>query len=126
MPKMNIDKSIVIDKPISEVYSTIRDFNKWTAWSPWIITDPEAKVTVAADNNSYEWVGPVTGEGNMKITSEKENERIDIDLTFLKPWKSEAKVWFIFKDEGGSTKVNWGMDSSLPFFLFWMKNMMNM
>jgi predicted transcriptional regulator YdeE len=60
----------------------------------------------------------------MKITNEKENERIDIDLNFLKPWKSFAKVWLTFKDEGENTRVNWGMDSSIPFFLFFMKSMM--
>ncbi|MEO9533246.1 MAG: SRPBCC family protein [Crocinitomicaceae bacterium] len=124
MPKLHIEKSILVDKPIAEIYNKLNNYNHWTPWSPWIITDPDAKVTIAEDAKSYEWTGPVTGDGKMAIFNEVENERIDIDLTFLKPWKSTAKVWFRFKEEGQSTRVYWGMDSSLPFFLFFIKNMM--
>ena len=124
MTKMYIDKSILIHKKVNEVYNILSDFNHWTVWSPWIITDPEAKVTVAEDAKSYKWSGPITGDGSMTITSEKENENIKIDLLFFKPWKSEAKVWFNLKDEVESTRVSWGMNSNLPFFLFWMKKMM--
>ena len=47
-----------------------------------------------------------------------------MDLTFLKPCKSQAKVAFYLKEEGASTQVRWTMDSVLPFFLFWMKKSM--
>ena len=124
MPKFHVDKSITINKPISEVFNTLNDYSKWTPWSPWLVTEPEAKVTVAPDNKSYEWQGKVTGEGNMKIYNEIENEKIEIDLTFLKPWKSTAKTWFDLKPDGENTKVHWKMNSQLPFFMFWMKNMM--
>lgn len=124
MPKFHIDKSITINKPIGEVYNTLNDYSKWRPWSPWLVTEPDAKVTVAPDNKYYEWQGKVTGEGNMKIYNEIENEKIEIDLTFLKPWKSTAKTWFDLSADGEGTKVHWKMDSSLPFFMFWMKNMM--
>jgi len=124
MPKMHIEKSVKIEKPVAEVYNLLNNFDNWTPWSPWLITDPDAKVTVAEDKKSYEWTGPVTGDGNMKIYGGKENERIDIDLTFLKPWKSTAKVWFDLNTEGAGTRVKWGMDSKIPFFIFFMKNLM--
>ena len=47
-----------------------------------------------------------------------------MDLTFLKPWKSQAKVAFYLKEEGASTQVRWTIDSGIPFFLFWMKKQM--
>lgn len=124
MPAMNISRSITINASVGDVYSRLNDFNHWTAWSPWLIMDPDAKVTVADDAKYYEWEGKRTGEGNMSITEEKENEAIHYDLTFLKPWKSEAKVRFLFDGNGDSTKLTWEMDSSLPFFMFWMKKMM--
>jgi len=124
MPKLNVNESVLINNPVAEVFKTLNNYNTWTAWSPWLITDPEAKVNVAADAKSYDWEGPISGSGGMKITNEKENERIDIDLNFLKPWKSFAKVWFNFKDEGDSTRLEWGMDSKMPFFMFWMKTLM--
>ncbi len=124
MPKMHISKSIVVDAPADKVFQTITDFKKWQPWSPWLITEPEAKVTVSDDSKSYEWTGKRTGEGNMKILNEEENKSVDIDLNFLKPWKSHADVRFELSENGDGTKVTWLMDSSLPFFLFFMKKMM--
>jgi effector-binding domain-containing protein len=57
----------------------------------------------------------------MKLNSEVENQSLDMDLNFIKPWKSFAKVGFEIKPKGEGTDVSWTMASSLPFFLFWMK-----
>jgi len=125
MPKMHINKSIEIGTTKENVYKTISDFHNWREWSPWMIMEPKATVQVDDSGKSYSWEGVKVGAGEMIITKEVENERIDIDLTFLKPWKSKAKVWFELEDSGyGKTRLSWLMDSSLPFFMFWMTKMM--
>jgi len=124
MAKLNISKSITIDAPVVKVFQTVSDFHNWRVWSPWLITEPEAKVTVASDGKSYSWEGDRTGSGNIKVTNEAKNESVDYDLNFLKPWKSEASVRFETKSTGQGTEVTWLMNSSLPFFLFWMKKSM--
>lgn len=124
MPKMHIDKSTTINAPVEKIYNKLGDFNHWRIWSPWLIQEPEAKVTVSNDAKSYSWEGDRIGSGNMKITAESTNRSIDYDLNFLKPWKSSAKVRFELVSKNGRTKVTWLMDSSLPIFLFWMKKMM--
>ena len=124
MPKMSIKRSVEVYAPADKVYNVLDNFNTWTAWSPWLIMDPEAKVNVREDAKYYEWEGERVGSGQMSIINEKENESIDYDLLFLKPWKSKAKVSFHTKTKGDSTEVTWTMDSSLPFFMFWMKAMM--
>ncbi len=124
MPKTHVDKSVLINKKSNEVFTILNDFNHWTAWSPWIILEEGVKVKVEENNKFYSWEGDITGSGNMRIISEKENESIEIDLAFLKPWKSTAKVGLILKEEAGGTRVHWTMDGSLPWFMFWMKKMM--
>lgn len=126
MPKMHIKKSIEIKAPVAKVFSTISDFHHWQPWSPWLIMEPEAKVIVADDGKEYSWEGKKVGSGEMKITKEEDLKRVDVDLTFLKPWKSHAKVWFEVDntDDGDSTNLSWYMDSSLPFFMFWMTKTM--
>lgn len=124
MPKIHIDKSILINASAEKIYGIINDFHKWEPWSPWLITDQETKLDIRKDGKYYDWAGPVTGTGNMTIISEKENERVDYDLLFLKPFKSRAKVSFVLKQEGDAVRVHWLMDNSLPFFMFWMKKMM--
>ena len=124
MPNIHVSKSILIKAPAEQIYRKLNDFSHWTAWSPWLIQEPEAKVDVSVGGKSYAWEGKRIGSGNMAVTAETRNQSIDYDLTFLKPWKSTAKVRFELEPKGESTEVTWFMDSSLPFFLFWMKKSM--
>ncbi len=124
MPKMNVIRSEQINAPASQVFSVIHDMSQWAKWSPWLIMDPAAKVDVATDKKSYSWDGPRTGSGNMKVLSADENQSVDYELNFLKPWKSTAKVKFVLDEKDGTTQTSWHMDSSLPFFLFFMKKSM--
>lgn len=124
MPKMNIKKRKLINAPLKKVYNTLNQMSTWQTWSPWLIMDPDTKVDVGTDNKSYSWSGKRTGKGHMKITSEIKNQSINYDLSFLKPWKSEAKVKFTTTEKDGGTEVIWHMDSSIPWFMFWLKKMM--
>lgn len=123
MPKINVTKSISINAPQQKVKEFLTDFHNWKNWSPWLICEPEATVDYADDGKYYKWEGNRVGSGEMQVTAINDNS-IDYDLTFLKPWKSKAKVGFNFKEEGETTIVNWTMESSLPFFMFWMKKAM--
>ncbi|MCT4582398.1 MAG: SRPBCC family protein [Flavobacteriales bacterium] len=123
MPKLTVKKSIVIKASPEKVYGVVADFSQWQPWSPWLIMEDGVKVNVRADKKYYEWEGDLVGAGNMTVASEKEFTRIDYDLMFLKPWKSKAKVAFELEKQGDETLVTWYMNSSLPFFLFWMKKM---
>lgn len=124
MPKIEVMKSIIIDVPIENVYPCVADLKRFTYWSPWLILEPETKVTVSDDHQSYGWEGQRIGSGRMIVTSFEKNSSVDYDLFFLKPWKSEAKVRFELKSLESGTEVKWLMHSSLPWFMFWMKSMM--
>ncbi|GLR16416.1 SRPBCC family protein [Portibacter lacus] len=124
MPKFTVSRSILINAPVEKVFNTINDLNTWVVWSPWLIMDRATVVNVSGDAKSYDWNGKRTGSGDMRIINEVEYETIDLDLNFIKPFKSHAKVNFTLNSEGNNTNVTWNMDSSLPFFMFWMKKMM--
>lgn len=124
MSNMHLDRSIIIDKPANEIYPHISDFNNWSAWSPWTILDDKTKVKVSEDGKFYEWESAIIGSGNMKMLSENTNQSLDIELKFLKPWKSKANVSFKLIPKGQSTEVHWIMDSKMPFFMFFFKKMM--
>jgi len=124
MPKLNVTRSIEINASPEKIFNILSDFSHWTAWSPWLIMEPEAKVTVSEDKKYYHWEGVRTGSGEMKLVSEKPNQSIDIDLTFLKPWKSKSKIRFEINPKADQSTVTWIMDGGLPFFFFFMKKMM--
>lgn len=122
MPAIYVSEETIINKPINEVYAYVRDFEKWPEWSPWLICEKETKLSFQKD--SYSWEGKVVGAGEMSVASARENQQIDYKLEFLKPWKSKADVCIKFEPSGDGTKVKWIMDSSLPWFMFFMKGMM--
>jgi len=124
MPKFHVTKSKLINAPVSKVYDIVSDLSSWTAWSPWLIMDPDSKVNVSDAGKFYEWDGPRVGSGNLRVVNEDKNKRVDFDLKFLKPWKSQAKTWMEVRPKDGGTEITWLMDSSLPFFMFFMKKMM--
>ncbi|HCD52956.1 MAG TPA: hypothetical protein DEQ34_10940 [Balneolaceae bacterium] len=124
MPTINVSASVSIEKSPSEVFQILNDFKQWIPWSPWLIMEPDVKLTFSDDSNYYHWEGDRVGAGEMTITGAKENETLFMDLTFLKPWKSEAKITFKLNPDGKGTHVKWIMDSSLPWFMFWMKSSM--
>lgn len=124
MPKMNFSRFMWIDATEEKVWERIIDFNEWKIWSPWAILEPSSKVDVSEDGKFYKWVGKQIGEGSMKIVDFDTNKRVEIDLNFLKPWKSYAKVILYLRPKNNGCEVEWEMQSSLPFFLFFMKKMM--
>jgi len=86
--------------------------------------DPDTEVDVSYDEKSYSWSGKRTGKGHMEITREIKNQTIDYNLTFLKPWKSVAYVKFTTTTTSEGNPVTWQKNSSLPWFMFWMKKKM--
>ena len=128
MPKFQLARTAVINAPPGKVFQTIADYGTWTTWSPWLLADPEATVTVSQNSSSvgstYHWTGTVTGEGELAHRTLQPNQLIEDNLTFIKPFKSLAKTSFQLRPEGQGTHVEWSMDSSLPWFLFWMIPMM--
>lgn len=121
--KYHLSRSITIDAPVKKVRPHVADFNKWEAWSPWDVVDPDQKSKSEGKpgevGHKMSWEGEITGSGKMAI-EKVEGDNFYHDLEFLAPFKSKAKTSVLLKEEGGKTKVTWTMDSSMPFFLFFM------
>jgi predicted transcriptional regulator YdeE/uncharacterized protein YndB with AHSA1/START domain len=124
MPSFTVSKSITINASPTKIFSIISDYHHWPVWSPWLITEPGVNVVVKTDGKEYSWQGKRTGSGEMKIIKETAPQRLDMQVHFLKPWKSTSPVWFELKQQGQGTEVTWGMTGSLPFFMFFMTKMM--
>lgn len=128
MPAYQVTRRIDIAKPLPEVKAYLQDFRNWPAWSPWLIQEPDATLTYKGSqgevDSSYAWEGKRIGTGSMLLSDISDN-KLSIKLQFVKPFKSKANVAFELQPLGdSSTKVTWKMDSSLPFFMFFMKSMM--
>lgn len=124
MPKFHIERSIEINAPAARVREVIQDYKQWEIWSPWLCMEPSARLefegTPASTGHAYSWEGDMVGAGRMELAS-TDGDFDHMDLAFLKPFKSQAKVKFETTAlNNDTTRVTWHMDSGLPFFMFFM------
>jgi len=121
--KYHISRSIHIEAIPAKVKSLLEDFSKWSSWSPWTVLEPTQKGSVTGEKgsvgHSMTWDGDIIGAGTMTISEVKDNFWKH-DIAFTKPFKSKAVATMAVSEEKGGTKVTWTMDSSMPFFLFFM------
>ena len=129
MPAYHVQNDIEIEASITAVRAAIEDFHQWPAWSPWLCAEPETPMnfsgTPGQPGHAYDWSGTLVGAGEMTLDNIEESDRLqqlNMNLTFIRPFKSTARVRFDLEPLGDQrTHVTWHMDSQLPFFLFFMK-----
>ena len=124
MPKLEIESSILIEAPISEVYNLVSEYKRWPEWSPWLVAEREAVLEFGDDGRSYSWDGAIVGSGNMQLLEDETDTSLKMQLTLLTPWKSKSEVHFQFEKAYDNTRVTWRMNGSLPFFMFFLRSMM--
>jgi len=120
MPKIfNIEKSIIINKPVREVMKRVGDLNDYARWNPWQQADPSSIKTITGTphtpGHKYAWEGRKTGVGSLTL-NDLDEKHIHFDLEFFKPWKSKAKDNWLFEPWGDAeTKVTWQNSGELPW-----------
>lgn len=116
-----IQKEIVIDRPDSTVYEHVRFLNNHKAFNAWLLKDPNIKLTSTNKDGDVGYV--LSYEGNKEVGSGKQeikrlqhNKMVDIELTFLKPFKSVSETPFEFESLGlAQTKVKWTMRGKMNY-----------
>lgn len=127
--KLHIAKSVCISSSPIKVYDVISDLSKWNIWSPWMHDEPTAKTeyrgSAGQPGQSLSWNGEVIGSGKMTILSLQRNQQVEMQIEFFTPWKSVAQVIFDVNGKSAEqTEITWTMNSTLPIFMFFFKNMM--
>ncbi len=120
MPKIyNIERTVIIKRPVPEVMKRVGNLNDYSIWNPWQQSEPNSARTITGTANTpghkYAWQGKKIGVGSLTINS-LDDKHIHFDLLFLKPWKSKAKDNWLFEHWGdGETKVTWQNSGGLPW-----------
>ncbi|MCT4643783.1 MAG: SRPBCC family protein [Carboxylicivirga sp.] len=124
----HVKRSMKIKTPIATAYDLVSDYKTWKSWSPWLCMEPDAKVDITQDGKGVgavnSWVGDLVGSGEIEHLELKENESINQEIRFLKPFKSKSKVYWTFAETENGCEVTWGMEGAMPFlFKFMAKKM---
>ena len=98
-----VSRQLRIDSAPDAIYGLISDFRNWTKWSPWEQIDPKMKRDFGepgkdpetGTGSKYRWKGNAkAGTGKMTILNAVPAQRVEIDLQFIKPFKSHATTTF--------------------------------
>ena len=105
-----------------DVFARVGNLENWDDFSPWAELDPDMKKTYAGEpgavGSTYHWTGNrKVGEGNMTITDTTPNERVVLDLKFIKPFKSESVTELDLSPSGDGTTVTWRMTGANTFMV---------
>ena len=118
----SVERQITINKPITQVYDYVKNLENWVHWSPWNIHDPNTVMTYDRPNEvggSYAWDSKHIGIGSMTTLTAVPYVKMTMDLRFIKPFKSQADVQFLFDSnktagDANSTTVTWRMQCKMP------------
>ena len=117
----NIERKIVIDKPVNEVFHYIRHLKNQDQYSKWVMMDPNMKKDFRGTDGAvgfvYAWDGNrEAGKGEQEIIRIDENKMLEVELRFEKPFKSVAQAPFVTEAVSETqTRVTWTMSGTTKY-----------
>lgn len=118
---VKVERSIVINKPKSEVFEYAKYLKNQDQYSFWAQLDPDMQKEYRGTDGTVgfvsSWIGNEdVGQGEQEITGIVEGEKINYQLRFIKPFESVADSYMSTVQENEtSTKVSWGFNSEMPY-----------
>ena len=128
----HVNRSMVINKPLPETFNFLKSLRNQDFWSPWEKKDPNMKKEFTGVDGTpgftSHWEGNKdVGVGEQEIKRIVENERIESELRFIKPWKSVSDCYIkTEKVDANSTRVTWGFSGNNKFPMTIMALFMSM
>jgi uncharacterized protein YndB with AHSA1/START domain len=121
-----IQRQIVIDKPVQEVFDYIKLVKNQEQYSHWVMQDPTNKITYTGVDGTIGFLGAWEGEqragkGEQEIVDLKNNESTRLEVRFEKPFKNTAYTTMTTVPLNlNQTQVNWEMEgrNKFPMTLF--------
>ena len=111
--KHQVEVTMEVDAPPATVFALINDFERFTEWSSWRQTDPNAQFLYSGpqrgEGAAMSWDGALLGSGNQVITSSMPFERIEIAMN--PGGDGEARSWFTLLEGVANTQVTWGFET---------------
>ncbi len=122
----DVSRNIEINKALPDVFQYLKFIKNQNDWSPWKKKDPNFKQEFEGTDGEVgfisKWDGNKdVGTGEQEIKAIVHNDRIETELRFLKPWKSQSTGYLKVEEVStNETKVIWGFTgkNKFPFSIF--------
>lgn len=113
--KLHVEATSEINAPAGIVWNNIVKFERFNEWSTWRQMDSTTTYTIIGDDGTvgavYSWKGQKIGEGKLQHLSLEPYKTVQQKITFIKPFQSEADVFYNLSEANGKTRVVWGFDA---------------
>lgn len=121
--ELNIEKTVVINKPVNEVFDFVKYYKNHDHFSVWNRMDPDMSKTYKGTDGEvgfvYRWESNKSknvGTGEQEIKKIETNKYLESELRFLAPRQDTAYAKFWFESVNGTqTQVKWGFYSRMKF-----------
>jgi len=119
--EFHMERSIVINKPVGEVFAYLQPLKNQEQWSPWAKKDPNMKKSYQGEDGVVgfisSWDGnKEVGAGSQEIMKIIPGDRIEYELRFKKPMEATDSAYITTHAINPTqTRVSWGMDGHTPF-----------
>ena len=131
--KFSVTKEVLIKREKVDVFNYAKFLKNQEAYGVWTKRDPKIKTEyVGVDGNVgciFKWDSKdeEVGKGQQKLVGLKENEQLDFELRFERPWESESNAQMKFtSDSDSTTSVAWTVNGEMPYPWNFMTLFMNM
>lgn len=108
----SVEKAVVINKPVQEVFSYIKLLKNQEQYSVWVLRDPNVKMrysgvdgTVGAIS-AWESNDKHVGVGEQEIKKITEGESVEMEIRFKKPFEDTNFARTTVKAVDGGTRVS--------------------
>jgi hypothetical protein len=115
-----VERSVVINAPVKEVFRELNTYQNFTAWSPWAKMDAEAKYTYDGPSSGVgakmAWEGNSIGKGSQWIEESVPDTRIKNGINF-EDLNGVFYAQYMLEPQGEQTKLTWTYDGINNGFL---------
>jgi effector-binding domain-containing protein len=114
---VNVERSILINRPASTVFVLLNSFRTFSAWSPLAVRDPDAEYVLsgpaAGAGARLDWRGDPrqVGNGWQEIIESVPFKRINVQLDFEN--QGRAVSYFNIEDRLTHVRLTWGFEADL-------------
>ena len=129
----NIQREIIINKPLKEVFDYLKHIKNQDYFGKWVMTDPGMKKDFRGADGTvgfvYAWdsTNKNAGAGEQEIIQIDEGKKIDIEVRFIRPFAGVAYTPFYTEPiSADQTKVIWGIKNIMKYPMNLMVLFMNM
>jgi len=128
-----VEREIVISRPTADVFAYVKQLKNQDNYSVWSMMDPHMTKSYQGEDGTLGFVASWSsdnkqvGVGEQEIKAIVENERLDFELRFFKPFKATDSAYMTTTPISETeTKVTWGFNGHMKYPMNIMLVLMDM